>query len=144
MTVDYAEMKINYSTLEVNDMKKLVFYMFLLVILTWTLVGYSKNANANDEQYIHTGTYIMQESQEPVKPIVSLKDSNNFTFTYSALSSYIAIGSYEVYDGNLILKTDHDKYRYVFKIKDNALIFNAKQSSKIPSFANVPDGAIFK
>ncbi len=36
--------------------------------------------------------------------MVSLEDSNKFTFTYSVLSSYIGIGSYEVDDGNLILK----------------------------------------
>jgi hypothetical protein len=96
------------------------------------------------EQHIVIGNYVMQASKEPVKPIVSLEDSNKFTFTYSALSSYIAIGSYEVDDDNLILKTDDGKYKYIFKIKDNALIFNAKESSQIPSFANVPDGTIFE
>lgn len=33
--------------------------------------------------------------------------------------SYIAIGSYEVNDDNLILKTDDGKYKYVFKIKED-------------------------
>lgn len=60
------------------------------------------------------------------------------------LSSYIAIGSYEVDYDNLVFKTDDGKYKYVFKIKDNNLIFSATESSEIPSFANVPDGAIFK
>jgi len=86
----------------------------------------------------------MQESEEPSKPIVLLKDGNRFTFTYSLLSSYYAIGSYEIDDGNLILKTDDGEYKYVFKIKDNTLIFNAKESSEIPSYANVPDGAVFE
>jgi hypothetical protein len=57
---------------------------------------------------------------------------------------YIPVGTYEADDDNLILKTDDGKYKYVFKIKDNTLIFSAKESSEIPSFANVPDGAIFK
>ena len=60
------------------------------------------------------------------------------------LSSYYAIGSYEIDDGSLILKTDDGKYKYVFKIEDNTLIFNEKESSEIPSYANVPDGAVFE
>ena len=124
-------------------MKKLPFRRFLLLVLTLVLVGCSNNPKTT-EQYIPVGTYIMQESEEPVKPIVSLEDSNKFIFTYSALSSYIAIGTYEVDDDNLILKTNDGKYKYVFKIEDNTLIFNATESSEIPSFANVPDGTIFK
>jgi len=33
--------------------------------------------------------YIMQESGEPVKPIVSLNDSNKFTFTYIVDLNYL-------------------------------------------------------
>ncbi|WP_265445876.1 hypothetical protein [Acetivibrio straminisolvens] len=124
-------------------MRKLHFMKFLLLVLTCVLVGCSNNAKST-EQYIPIRAYVMQESEEPIKPIVSLEDSNKFTFTYSVLSSYIAIGSYEVDDGNLILKTDDGKYKYVFKIKGDNLIFNATESSEIPTFANVPDGAIFK
>jgi hypothetical protein len=75
---------------------------------------------------------------------VSLEDGNRFTFTYSLLSSYYAVGSYEIDDGNLILTTDDGENKYVFKIKDKTLIFNAKESSEIPSYANVPDGAVFE
>jgi len=129
--------------MEANDMKKLLFMKFLLLILTCVLVGCSNNPKTT-EQYKPIRAYVMQESEEPIKPIVALEDRNKFTFTYSALSSYIAIGSYEVDDDNLILKTDDGKYKYIFKIEDNTLIFNAKESSEIPPFANVPNGAIFK
>ncbi|AUG56118.1 hypothetical protein [Acetivibrio saccincola] len=126
-------------------MKKLYFMKFILLILICILVGCSGTYNTKTaEQYLPIRVYVMQESQEPIKPSVSLKDNNRFTFNYSALSSYIAIGSYEVNDDNLILKTDDGKFKYVFKIKDDQLIFNAAESSKIPSYANVPDGAIFK
>ena len=54
-------------------------------------------------QNIPVGNYIMQEAEEPAKPIVLLKDGNRFTFTYSLLSSYYAIGSHEIDDGNLII-----------------------------------------
>jgi hypothetical protein len=127
----------------VNDMKKLLFIKFILLVLTCVLLGCSNNLKAT-EQYISIRDYVMQESEEPVKPTVSLEDSNKFTFTYSVLSSYIAIGTYEVDNDNLVLKTDDGKYEYVFKIKDGNLIFSATESSEIPSFASVPDGAVFK
>jgi hypothetical protein len=86
----------------------------------------------------------MQESEEPIKPVVLLEDNNKFSFPYSLLSSYIAMGSYEIDGDGLLLQTDDGQYKYVFKIKDNTLIFNAKDSSEIPPFDNVPDGATFK
>lgn len=125
------------------NMRKIVFAKFLLLVLALVIVGCSNTPETAD-QYIPSGNYIMQESEEPSKPTVSLKDGNRFTFTYSLLSSYYAVGSYEIDDGNLILKTDDGEYKYVFKIKDNTLIFNAKESSEIPSYANVPDGAVFE
>ena len=124
-------------------MRKIVFAKFLLLVLALVIVGCSNTPETAD-QYIPSGNYIMQESEEPSKPTVSLKDGNRFTFTYSLLSSYYAVGSYEIDDGNLILKTDDGEYKYVFKIKDNTLIFNAKESSEIPSYANVLDGAVFE
>lgn len=127
----------------VSDMKKWLLLKFLLLVMVGALIGCS-NSTKTTEQYISVGTYVMQESEESIKPNVSLEDSNKFTFTYSVLSSYIAIGSYEVDDGSLILKTDDSEYIYVFIIKDGALVFNAKESSEIPPFANVPDGAIFE
>ena len=125
------------------NMRKIVFAKFLLLVLALVIVGCSNTPETAD-QYIPSGNYIMQESEEPSKPTVSLKDGNRFTFTYSLLSSYYAVGSYEIDDGNLILKTDDGEYKYVFKIKDNTLIFNAKESSEIPSYANVLDGAVFE
>jgi|LSQX01.2.fsa_nt_gb hypothetical protein len=60
------------------------------------------------------------------------------------ISSHIAIGSYEMEDIYLILNIDDGKYNYVFKIENNALIIDADKSSKIPSFANINDGAVFR
>ena len=113
----------------VSDMKKWLLLKFLLLVMVGALIGCS-NSTKTTEQYISVGTYVMQESEESIKPNVSLEDSNKFTFTYSVLSSYIAIGSYEVDDGSLILKTDDSEYIYVFIIKDGALVFNAKNHQK--------------
>lgn len=124
-------------------MKKSVILIFFLIVLTYALVGCSKSSKMTGQQ-VSVGTYVIQESEEPVKPFVSLEDNNKFIFTYSALSSYIPIGSYEVDNGILTLKTEDGKYKYVFEIKDNTLIFKAPESSKIPSYAHVADGSIFK
>lgn len=123
-------------------MKKSVILILFMIVIAYVLVGCSKSSQTT-VQYVSVGTYLMQESEEPVKPSLLLEDTKRFTFNYSALSSYIAIGTYEIFNGNLILKTDDGKYKYVFEIKDTSLIFKAKESSEIPSFANVPDGAIF-
>jgi hypothetical protein len=125
------------------NMRKIIFVGLLLLVLAWVLAGRSSTLKMA-VQNIPAGNYIMQEAEEPAKPIVLLKDGYRFTFTYSLLSSYYAIGSYEIDDGNLILKTDDGENKYVFKIKGTTLIFNAKESSEIPSYANVPDGAVFK
>lgn len=97
------------------------------------------------EESIAIGDYIMEKSEEIAKPTVQLKDGNKFIFNYSPLSSYMALGSYEVDDdSNLILKTDDGEFQYVFKIKEKTLIFNSEESAVIPSYVSIPDGSIFK
>lgn len=91
-----------------------------------------------------TGIYRWQESKEPVKPAVILKENNQFQFTYSVLSSYFALGTYEINDHKLILKTEDGKYTYTFEMKEDTLIFKQEESSAIPSYANLPDGAVFR
>ncbi len=120
-------------------MKKSYIAKYLLLILISLLVGCS-NDNKNTEQYLPIGNYIMEESEEIIKPIVSLEDGNKFTFNYSVFSSYYNHGSYEEEGSNLILETDDGMFKYVFKIKDDTLIFNEKESSEISSYKKVPDG----
>lgn len=99
----------------------------------------------SEEESIAIGDYIMEESEEVAKPTIQLKNGNKFIFNYSPLSSYMAIGSYEVDDNsNLILKTDDEEFQYVFKIKEKTLIFNLEESSQMPSYVKIPDGSIFK
>lgn len=123
-------------------MKKSVILILFMIAIAYALVGCSKSSQTT-VQHVPVGTYLMQESEEPIKPSLLLEETKRFTFSYSSYSSYIAMGTYEIFNDNLILKTDDGKYKYVFEIKDTSLIFKAKESSKIPSFANVPDGAIF-
>ena len=123
-------------------MKKSHIRKYLLLILISLLVGCS-NYNKKTEQYLPIGNYVMEESEEIIKPIISLKDGNKFTFNYSVLSSYYNHGYYEEVDGNLILKTDDDMFKYVFKIQGDTLIFNEKESTEILSFKKVPDGTSY-
>ncbi len=123
----------------------------ILILLLYCLLLFS-GCSKKIEPPLPIGNYVMEESDEIIKPIVTLKENKEFIFNYSVLSSYFANGIYEEDGGNLILKTDDGKYKYVFEIKDNALIFNEKKSSEILSYAesagdpskkNVLDGSIF-
>lgn len=123
-------------------MKKILTLLLSIAIM----IGFSACSNNRkiEDGGIPIGTYIMEESEDIMKPIIKLEDNNKFTFNYSPLSSYFAFGSYEEDEsGNLFLQTDDGKFQYVFKIKDKTLIFNASESAEIPPYADVPDGAIF-
>lgn len=121
-------------------MKKVLFLLLSTLILVLICSNYK-----NEKTEVDTArAYVYQESIEVIKPTIVFQKSAQFQFTYSALSSYLPRGSYEFNDGYLYLKTDDGKYEYVFQREDNALIFNAEKSSPIPSFANVPDGAVFE
>jgi len=99
--------------------------------------------------------YTCFDSPEPFdKPTLMLStDGFQFQFIFSLLSSYIPIGTYELNDTQLILRTDDELERiYVFDIVGDTYVFNASLSSRIPTYqyksggdskCPVPDGAIF-
>lgn len=122
-------------------MKKFLLIILLLQIMAFSLIGCSEKDD--DSAELTERIYIMNESDEVIKPTVTLKD-NEFTFFYSALSSEITKGTYEIDGDKLILKTDNGQKQYVFKIDNDTLIFNANESSKLPDYANIPDGAVFE
>ena len=108
--------------------------------------------NAADKICIYT----YEESVEQMsKPYLSLdKENRKFQFFWSMFSSYIAQGTYEVKDNEIICKTDDGNNVYTFEILEGAgYKFIESKSSKIPkykysgdakeSFAPVVDGAIF-
>lgn len=98
---------------------------------------------------IKEGTYILQKSEVVgILPNIVLKDDNEFTFTYSVLSSSIPSGKYQEKDNELILSEDTgtDKAAsYVFTIDDGKLVFQQEKSTALPAFASeeVYDGAVF-
>ena len=88
-------------------------------------------------------------------PTITLqKNERRFQFCLSPLSSYLPIGMYEETDDELILNVDNSskKEKYVFKIKGDKYIFDAKQSAEVPKIKMtakgkpqevVPDGMVF-
>lgn len=106
------------------------------------------------EEYPKGGTetvYVYHSGNELVDPALTL-DNGKFQFNWSLFSSYIARGSYKTVGDMLILETDDGVNTYFFRIEENAIVFDASQSSKIPSYKYhsgaeplpaVPDGATF-
>ena len=101
--------------------------------------------------------YAYEESVEQMsKPYLSLdKENKKFQFFWSMFSSYIAQGTYETKENELICKTDDGKNIYTFEILEgDGYKFIEGKSSKIPKYkyssdakealAPVVDGAIFK
>ncbi len=116
-------------------MKKLFALLLLMIFFL---------AACSGVQSLSSGDYIYSDSGEPLYPILSLESGNKFSFTYSVLSSYIAYGSYELSGDELLLKTSDGKYEYRFRVDGKTLIFNAEESSELPDYTDVPDGAVFK
>lgn len=97
-------------------------------------------------------TYTYGKSDNFIAPYVNLQKNGKFYFFYSPYSSYMCVGTYDMSNEELVLKTDDGIYTYVFKIDGENLIFDADNSSPLQKFkpaANteaispVPDGAIF-
>lgn len=87
--------------------------------------------------------YSFKDSVDPIDPTIILSQKEQrFQFTYSALSSYIAVGTYELTDSELTLKTDDGNNTYVFTIAGNTFIFNSKKSTAIPKYKHSSDGTV--
>lgn len=118
----------------------------------------SGESDKTDNIFDNTNVAILgfTDSVEPMTmPTIRLEKKDcTFSFSWSAFSSYLAYGTYQITDDALILTTtDNYQYIYVFKKVDDGYAFDAGKSSQIPQYqysANaapqspVPDGAIFK
>lgn len=99
-----------------------------------TLVG-NVNENAQDESV--AGATV---------PTIHLNfEDKSFSFSYNALSSYLPMGTYEMTDKKLVLKTDGGKETYFFNRRDEKYIFDFKASIGLDGdFCKyVPDGTEF-
>lgn len=98
--------------------------------------------------------YIYEDSTDPIKPALVLDpEDQRFIFTWSAFSSYRAVGFYNMDEKELHLQTDDGKYYFWFERSGDTLIFRTlfatplpkyKYSSDAESKAPLTDGAVFK
>lgn len=86
--------------------------------------------------------YMFEESTDVIKPSIALFDDGTFQFTFSALSSYLGYGYYEIEGKQLTLNTSDGKYHYVFDMIEKDLIFDAEASSVQTWSSGLYDGAI--
>ncbi|MEY8338879.1 hypothetical protein AALB16_12800 [Lachnospiraceae bacterium 62-35] len=140
---------------------KLVLSIMAVVLLAGC-VGKTDNADTTKESHVimavetnesvehtqnNTKTYIQKADGEEFIPYITIDEKDKtFLFSYDVLSSYLAAGTYTESQGQLELKTDDGKYRYIFDIVDeNTLKFNQKNSSDIHKIMGeeIKDGAEF-
>lgn len=88
--------------------------------------------------------YVFDESEDVMKPCVALRENGQFSFTFSAISSYIGVGEYEMTDDRLILRTDDGQFVYTFDIAGDTIVFDAENSSDVTWFSGLYDGAVMK
>jgi len=96
-------------------------------------------ANANPIR-----SYVFTESEDIIKPSVTLFDNGMFSFTFSGISSYLGMGTYEIENDRLTLHTDDGRFTYVFDMVEDLLEFDAAASSDMLWFSKLYDGAILE
>ncbi|MBE6955139.1 MAG: hypothetical protein E7449_04420 [Ruminococcaceae bacterium] len=87
--------------------------------------------------------YCMRSSEEIMKPGFALFEDGTFSMTFSMVSSYIGVGTYEMTEDKLTLRTNDGQFVYVFDIVDDKMIFDAEASSEMVWFSGMKDGAVF-
>lgn len=88
--------------------------------------------------------YSYRDSEQLAAPSFTLQEDGTFTFHFSALSSYIGHGSYQLDENVLILTTDDGDFSYQFDIVEEGFAFDAEHSSEQIWYADFSDGAVFR
>lgn len=89
----------------------------------------------------YSGTYTFGEGIESSE--VTLNEDGSFEFDFSPLSSYIGFGEFSITGDRLTLETSDGMYRYVFRITDSGIEFDADASSDVLWFGQFTDGSVF-
>ncbi len=89
------------------------------------------------------GIYMFRDSEQTMKPSFILYTNGTFQMTFSAVSSYIGIGTYSLENGLLTLKTNDEDFIYCFDAVDDKYVFNADASSDMVWFSDMYDGCVF-
>lgn len=102
------------------------------LILVLLLPFLSACDTRNNTIIVKDGTYLLENTgvKAVLFPSVTISD-DNITFTYDALSSYLPIGTYTIKDDILTMITNDGKYKYVFQVDGDKLLFKENESSTI-------------
>jgi len=128
-------------------MKKRLVYLIMYLCLFFVT-----SCNSNNEIItVKDGTYFLEQIDQEevmVRPSVNIS-GNNISFSYDMLSSYLSVGTYTIEKDVLTMITDDEKYKYVFQIDGNKLIFLKNESSEVDLIderfgVNIPNNAEFK
>ncbi|MCI9626887.1 MAG: hypothetical protein HFI90_08940 [Clostridia bacterium] len=123
----------------------------LLAVLTVFLLfaGCTQQQTEDMQQpqaQVQPGKYEMEASEEPLKPYVMLEENQTFQMMYSALMSYLPLGTYEVKEDSVVLTTEDGERHYTFRIDGDTLVFRKDKSSSVKFGKEelMPDGAVFR
>ena len=137
------------------DVSKKGYYTFAVNFNGSFLADFSLGYDVYDASSVTTKIRIYKYdlSPDPMPATLKLMSDGTATFTYSALSSYLNIGTYTNDGEKIVMTTDDNLYRFTFIIDGEKLIFDAKNSSELQRFryesdgapiCPVPDGAVFE
>lgn len=101
--------------------------LILIIVISTMLI--SSCGTSDNKIVLNEGDYFLKTTDYETifLPTINL-DNDKFTFSYDTLSSYLPVGSFEISENKLILKTDDNKYKYVFRIEDKSLFFIKSES----------------
>ena len=119
---------------EAFNMKK-IWVLAALLLLSLLLLS-----SCRDKQLDRT--YIFGDGVNGAE--VTLHEDGSFTFVFSPLSSYRGIGKYTFSGDRLTLETSDGKYRYVFRLTERGIEFDASASSDSLWLGEFSDGSVFE
>lgn len=101
------------------------------------------------KESIKTYTLVSDETDLPLPTLTLDQEEGTFSFAYDVLSSYLAVGTYEINGDKVELTTEDGTFHYTFYSADeDALRFSADESSDVQLIDNrigavITDGAVF-
>ena len=101
------------------------------------------------KESIKTYTLVSDETDLPLPTLTLDQEEGTFSFAYDVLSSYLAVGTYEINGDKVELTTEDGTFHYTFYSADeDTLRFSADESSDVQLTDNrigavITDGAVF-
>lgn len=119
--------------------------IMVLILLSFTACNFNKVTST-----VKDGAYVLEQTGTNAVTLPSVTVFNkDISFTYDPLSSYLPIGTYKIEGNTLTMTTDDAKYKYIFLIDRDVLIFQKDESSEVNLMDDrfgikLTDNAIFK